>query len=101
MKECKMEWAMLIKAILALAFVIGLLLLTLWAVKYLEMRGLNCRFMQKLAAERRLDLVEIKRVDSRNSVALIRCDNKEYVLLLGQTANLVIDSTLKGQKSDV
>lgn len=39
-----MEWIMILKAVLALAFVLGLLLLTLWLFKYCELHGDQNRF---------------------------------------------------------
>ncbi len=93
-----MEWALFFKAVLALAFVLGLMMLTLWAVKYLEVRGVKNRFMQKLQNERRIEIVESKRIDARNSLALVRCDDKEYFLLIGATQNVVLDSEVRVKK---
>lgn len=39
-----MEWIMILKAVLALAFVLGLLLLTLWLFKYCELHGAKTGF---------------------------------------------------------
>lgn len=39
-----MEWIMILKAVLALAFVLGLLLLTLWLFKYCELHGAKTVF---------------------------------------------------------
>ena len=38
-KENAMEWMLIVKAILSLAFVLGLLLLVLWLLKYCELHG--------------------------------------------------------------
>lgn len=93
-----MEWALFLKTVLALAFVLGLMLLTLWVVKYLEIRGVKNRFMRKLQSERRIEIVEIKRIDARNSLALVRRDDSEYLLLLGSSQNLVLETNIKVKK---
>lgn len=86
-----MEWALFFKAVLSLAFVLGLLLLTLWAIKYLEVNSVKCRLFKKLADQRRLNVLETKRLDAKNSLVLVKCDDKEYLLLLGNS-NVVIGS---------
>lgn len=86
-----MELALFFKAVLSLAFVLGLLLLTLWAIKYLEVNAGKARFLKKLAAERRIDVVEMKKIDAKNSLVLVRCDDREHLLVLGNT-NLVVES---------
>ena len=54
--------------------------------------------MQKLQNERRIEIVESKRIDARNSLALVRCDDKEYFLLIGATQNVVLDSEVRVKK---
>lgn len=93
-----MEWAVLFKAILSLVFVLGLLLLTLWTIKYLEVNSAKCRFFKKLADQRRLNVIETKRLDSKNSLVLVRCDNKEYLLLLGNS-NVVLEQAVSVKPS--
>ena len=51
-----MEWIMILKAVLALAFVLGLLLLTLWLFKYCELHGAKNRFFKKLQDTQRLKI---------------------------------------------
>lgn len=89
-----MEWIMLLKTVLALAFVLGLLLLMLWAVKYCELKGGKNRFIRRLQENQRLSVVEIRRIDARNSVVLIRRDETEHLLLLGSTQNLLLESNI-------
>ena len=93
-----MEWIMLLKTVLALAFVLGLLLLTLWVVKYCELKGGKNLFMRKLQENQRLSVVEIRRIDARNSVVLIRRDETEHLLLLGSTQNLLLESNINIKK---
>ena len=93
-----MEWIMLLKTVLALAFVLGLLLLTLWAIKYCEFKGGKNRFIRKLQENQRITIEEVRRLDARNTVVLIRRDETEHLLLLGSTQNLVLESNINHKK---
>ncbi len=85
-----MEWQQILQAVLSLIFVIGLLLLTLWAVKYCEFKGAKNKFFQKLKSNSRLDVIEIRRIDSHASLALLSCDEREILVLLSSGGNLLI-----------
>ncbi len=87
-----MEGLMILKAVLSLAFVLGLMLLTLWAIKYCQLHGAKNKFMRKLGENQRLQVLENRRLDARNSLVLFKKDDKEYLLLLGATQNLLIES---------
>ena len=89
-----MELALFFKAVLSLAFVLGLLLLTLWCIKYLEVNAKKTRFLKKLANERRIDVVEIKKIDAKNSLVLVKRDDVEHLLVL-RSSNLVVESMIK------
>jgi len=95
-----MDWAHIIQAILSLIFVIGLLLLSLWTFKYCENKGVKSRFMRKLKADSRLDVMEYKRIDNKNALVLLRCDSQEFLALLGTTDNILhpLEKTTKGKK---
>lgn len=84
-----MDFILLIKAIVSLLFVLGLLFLTLWAIKYIEVHGACSRFFKKMDKQRRLNIVEIKRIDSRNSLVLIQRDNKQHLLLIGPSSQII------------
>lgn len=95
-----MEWMMVLKAVLSLVFVLGLLFLTLWAVKYCQLHGSKCRFMRQLGETQRLQILEVRRLDAKNSLILFRKDETEHLVLLGSAQNLLIDSAPlnKGKK---
>lgn len=93
-----MELALFFKAILSLAFVIGLLLLTLWFIKYCEVSGCKNKFIKQLQSNRRVEIVEQKRIDARNSIILIRRDNVEHLILLGSAQNLILEQNIKPVK---
>lgn len=88
-----MEWLLLLKAVLSLVLVLGLLLVTLWAIKYIEVNSSKNRFFKKLNENRRLEIIEVKKIDAKNSIILLRRDNFEHLLLLGNS-NLLIESNI-------
>lgn len=94
-----MEWVMMIKAAAALAFVLGLLLLVLWLLKYCELHGTKNRFFKKLQSSQRLSIEEIRRIDARNALVLIKKDETEMLLLLGANQNLLLE-TAKTKKAE-
>lgn len=89
-----MEWAHIIRAVLSLVFVIGLLLLSLWAFKYCELKGLKCKLVKNLKSTSRLEIIELRRLDTKNMLALVRCDKREFLLLLGPSSNLLLNQEL-------
>lgn len=89
-----MEWHSIVQAVLSLIFVIGLLLLTLWIFKYCELKGLKCRMMRSLNRDQRLEVLEMRRLDAKNTLVLFRCDNREMLLLLGSSANMILQEHL-------
>lgn len=88
-----MEWMLLLKAVLSLMLVLGLLLVTLWALKYMQINGSRCRFFKKLDKNRRLEVVEIQRIDAKNSAVLLRRDNVEHLIILG-ASNLLVENDI-------
>ena len=96
-----MDFILLIKAVVSLLFVLGLLFITLWAIKYIELHSASSRFFKKLNNKKRLEVVEIKRIDGRNALVLIRRDDKEHLLLIGTSSQIIETNILsEGQKND-
>lgn len=94
-----MEWHNILQAVLSLMFVLGLLFLTLWLVKYCELKGLKCRFVKKLKDAQRLNISEIRRIDSKNTLMLLQCDDCEYLILQSPSSNLVLDKKTRNLES--
>jgi len=92
-----MDFALLFQAVISLIFVIGLVFLVFWLMKFCESKGLNNPFLKKMNISNRLSIVESKRIDARNCLVLARCDDEEYLLLIGNGQNLVLKSG-KGAK---
>ena len=89
-----MDILSLLRMIGALGVVLGLLAGGLWAVRRYEIR-LPQKWLSGFAAsgtERRMVLVERLALDPRRSVALIRKDGREYMLLIAPEGLLVLDA---------
>ncbi len=68
----------------ALAFVLGLIALLAWLARRYRLGGVAAN------AARRLAVVEVLPVDPRRKLVLIRCDDREFLLLLGQDGNRML-----------
>ncbi len=88
-----MEWQQIIQAVLSLIFVIGLLFLTLWLFKYCEAKGVKNKFIRNLKNGNRLNIIEFKRLDTKNALILFQCDSQEFLILLGTSGNTVLPLT--------
>lgn len=74
-----MEEVGLVRVIAAFAFVIGLILVFSWILKNLR----NSRWVEKVQGERRLQMVEQLYLDAKHKVVLVKCDEAEHLLLVG------------------
>ncbi len=84
----------ILQAVLSLVVVLGLLLLTFWTIKYCEVKGLKSRFMRRLTAGQRLEVGEIRQLDAKNRLVLVKNGKREYLLLLSNGQNLLVDKYL-------
>ncbi|MEQ9170420.1 MAG: flagellar biosynthetic protein FliO [Rhodospirillales bacterium] len=83
-----------LRFILALLFVIGLI-----AVLAAMARRAGWGFPAtaiKRASNRRLGIVEVTPLDGRRRLILVRRDDKEHLLLIGPTSELVIETGITG-----
>ncbi|GAA4217539.1 hypothetical protein GCM10022253_16330 [Sphingomonas endophytica] len=76
-----MELLSALRAIGALSLVLGLLGGALWAVRRFDLR-LPGSILSARPGERRLAVTERVALDGRRSVALIRCDSVEHLVLI-------------------
>ena len=83
-----MEFTTYFKFMLALVFVLGLIGLLAWGARRFGL----ARATVRSGGKRRLDVVEIAPIDSKRKLLLVRRDGKEHLLLLGSTADLVIET---------
>ena len=54
-----MDFGQIFQAVLALVFVLGLLLVTLWFIKLCQQKGLSCRFGKAGLPSKRLTIVQM------------------------------------------
>lgn len=88
-----MDMLSLLRMIGALGVVLGLLAGGLWVVRRYEIR-LPQKFLSGFTAkgaDRRMILVERLALDPRRSVALIRKDGREHMLLIAPEGLLVLE----------
>lgn len=88
----------LIRAIAALAFVIGLI----WSIGYLARKygaKLGLPTAPLTGKARRLHLVESLSLDAKTRLILIKRDDAEHLLLVGTDTAQVIETSLKGPET--
>lgn len=88
MTEAPDIW-MYVQLILALAFVIGLILLFAWAGRRFGLMGAVPR---RTGQRRRLFVVEVLPLSTKHRIVLVRRDETEHLLLLGAQNDCVIES---------
>lgn len=71
----------LLRTLGALAVVLGMLAGALWAVRRYDLK-LPGRFLVGQHGTRRVAVVERLALDGRRSIALIRCDGQEHLVLI-------------------
>ena len=80
-----------LKFFFALLFVLGLIGgCALLAKKF----GMGNRGPTRRGKGTRLSIIESMQIDNKRRVVLIRCDKKDYMLLLGGATELVIENNL-------
>ena len=78
-----------LNAVLVLVFVLGLVALLAWAVRRLNLIPGTAALTRR---GRRLRVVEVTPIDVRRKLVLVRRDDREHLLLLGQASELVVES---------
>ncbi len=90
-----MDFSQIFQSLLAFIFVLGLMFVTLWLIKFCQHKGLNCRLSKCFGTGSRIKIVEQRRLDAKTSVVLIEYGAEEFLLLLGPTSNLVLKQAPK------
>lgn len=85
-----MEFNDYMRFIFALAFVLALMGILALLFKR---SGLG-KIALGLGSGRRLGLVEIRTLDSRHKLALVKCDDREHLIVLGPQGHTVIDTNI-------
>lgn len=79
-----------VRFLLALAFVLGLIGVLAWLARRFRIGGLAA----PAAAQRRLRVLEVAPLDPRRKLVLVRRDDVEHLLLLGQDGNRIIEAAI-------
>lgn len=91
-----MDFTQYIQLGIALAFVLALMGLLSFILKKIN-------FAQSGMANKnaRIKIIEQRMIDSKHKIAIIRCDNKDHLVILGQNGDTVIkaDMTIPPEKS--
>lgn len=89
-----------VRFVLALLFVLGLIGLLAFLLRRFGVGAVRISpaFRAKgRNVERRLAVVEVAAVDARRRLVLVRRDDTEHLVLLGQTSDLLIESNIKAR----
>lgn len=88
-----------LRVILALVFVLALMALLAWAVRrWQSMGGMGSKLGN---TDRRLQLVEQFYFEPKRRLVLMRCDDQEHLILLGQQGETLIESrAVKNRKAE-
>lgn len=92
-----MDFLSLLRTLGALGVVLGLLAGALWAVRRYDIKlpgGMIGGLMGTGTAQRRIELVERLPIDARRSVALIRRDNKEHLVMIAPEGLLMLETAI-------
>lgn len=94
-----MEPSVYFRFLLALALVIGLVLLAGWAARRFGIAPIAGG--RRPRRGRRLGLVEVMQIDSRRRLVLIRRDGREHLLLLSPARDMVIETGIEAPPDDL
>lgn len=98
-----MELPLILKSILSLVFVLGLMFLSLWFLKYCYENFSKNKFVKSFSSKNRIKVLESKKIDVKNTIVLLECDGEEYLLALSSGLATVIKqkkAANKKEKSD-
>lgn len=75
-----------LNALLGLVFVVGLVFMTGWVLKKF---GTPLSGSPAGTRKKRLSVVEFRRIDPKNTLLLVACDSKEYLIATGESTVLL------------
>lgn len=93
-----MDYTQIFQAFVALIFVLGLLLITLWLIKFCQRKGACSHLGKCFSGHAGIKIIEQRRLDIKNTLAVVEYDSAEYFLLLGSAANLLLNRTPVNKK---
>lgn len=94
----RMEYSEIFRFVASLLFIIGLIGLCAWVAKRL---GLATGNIATKGNQKRLSVTEVKVVDAKHRLILIRRDDREHLILLGGERDLVIETGIEAPTGNV
>lgn len=88
-----MDNGQILTTILSLVFVLGLALVTIALLKWLQIKGADFCLCRKIKTNRNINIIEQRRLDARNSIVLLEADSNRYLLLVGTDSSLILNQT--------
>ncbi len=84
-----MDWTQYMQAVLALIFVLGLMGVAIFALRRL---GFGSPTPTLGHRNKRVRVIEVTAVDARRRLVLVRHDDREHLILLGQNGETIVES---------
>jgi len=81
-----------LRVLFAFAVVLALMAALGFILKYLAARGIM--LPSQSARTRRVKIVESLAIDAKRRFVIVRCDEREHLLLLGGQSDIVVDTNL-------
>lgn len=81
-----------IKFVMALLFVVVLIVAVAWLMRRIGLGGVATGAMR----HRRLGVVEVMPLDAKRRLVLVRRDDREHLILLSATGDVVVESAAAG-----
>ena len=85
-----MDWESYLRFLLALVFVLGLLGLLAWALKRFAPSLASGLASRSPGPGQRLQILEIRPLDAKRKLVLLRHDQEEHLILIGGAQEIVI-----------
>lgn len=86
-----MEIDVYLRFLLALGFVLALIAVLAWAARRFGLMG---KLTPTQGKSRRLSIVEVMALDARHKLVLLRRDDTEHLVLMGPSANLLVEERI-------
>ncbi len=87
-----MDLDIYLRFLLALLLVLALIAALTWAARRF---GFGGQLVPNTGKSPRLAVVEVKSLDQRRKLVLMRCDQREYLVLLGAGQDLLLDGGIE------
>ena len=89
-----MDLSVYVRFIVALAFVLSLIGLIYWCLRRFGLK----RLMGDNSTGVRLEIIEIKRINTKFQLVLVKRDTTAHLILLGQDTGVLIETLLENEQ---